>query len=214
MRDAASERVLVIHADRETGSRIARPLEQAGYAVEVAADGLEGLLAARRLRPAVVLCDASAPRLGAIDFCRTIRHEPGLVATFVIALASSPTADDRATTLDAGADDLLAGPLEDEALVASVRAGLRGRVAARAETSAKRREETLDRAAALAADVNNALMALVGHLALVRQYLERAETPRAQAHVDDARRAAERIADATQGFLVECERAAATDDRV
>ena len=214
MHDAASERVLVIHADREMGSRIARPLEQAGYAVEVAADGLEGLVAARRLRPGLVLCDASAPRLGAIDFCRTIRHEPGLAAAFVIALGSSPTADERATTLDAGADDVLVGPFDDGALVASVRAGLRGRGAIRAETSAKRRGETRDRAAALAADVNNALMALVGHLALVRQYLDRAETPRAQAHVDDARRAAEHIADATQSFLVECERAATTGDRV
>jgi hypothetical protein len=141
-----------------------------------------------------------------------MRHEPGLSATYVIAVGPGDAVE-RAALLDAGADDVIELPVDDATLVARVRAGLRGRGATRAETSAQRLAETRERAVALAADVNNALMALVGHLALARQYLDRAETPRAQAHVDDARRAAERIADATQVYLVECERAAATGDR-
>ena len=99
-----------------------------------------------------------------------------------------------------------AGPLDAATLLARVRAGLRGRDATRSGAQAKHREDMLDRTAAFATDVNNALMALVGHLALARQYLDRDEIQRAHTHVDDARRAAERIADATQGFLVACER--------
>ncbi len=200
-----TERILVIHPDSATAQQIAASFESAGYAVELAADGLDGLVAARKQHPDAVLCDAAAPRLGAIDFCRTIRHEPGLEATYVIALGTGLVAD-LATTLDAGADAVHAGPLDGATLLARVRAGLRGRGATRSGAHAKHREDVRDRAAAFATDVNNALMALVGHLALARQYLDRDEIARAQTHVDDARRAAERIADATQGFLVACER--------
>jgi DNA-binding response OmpR family regulator len=205
VKPGTTERILVIHPDAATGQQIAQAFEKAGYQVEVATDGLDGLVAARKMKPDAVLCDGAAPRLGAIDFCRTVRHEPGLEATYVIALGTGLLAD-IATTLDAGADAVHAGPLDDATLLARVRAGLRGRGATRSGAHAKHREDVRDRAAAFATDVNNALMALVGHLALARQYLDREEIQRAHSHVDDARRAAERIADATQGFLVACER--------
>ncbi len=209
MADEGSRRVLVIHSDRELGSAIGTLLARSSFPVDVVTDGIEGLLSARRLAPQVVLCEVNAPRLGAIDLCRTIRHEPGVASAFVLVLAADPSGVDRAATLDAGADEVLAGPFDAAALVAAVRAGLRGRDAARLETSARQSEVARERAAHLVADVNNALMALVGHLALVRQYLERSEAPRASCHVEDAQRAADRIADAARGFLVECERACA-----
>jgi len=210
MQDGASDRLLVIHRDRELGSAIGQTLARSGFATEIVADGIDGLLAARRLEPTVVLCDATAPRLSAIDLCRTIRHEPGLATAFVIVLASDPAGVDQGAVLDAGADGVLAGVLDVKAIVATVRAGLRARDAARAEASARQNEATRERAASFVADVNNALMALVGHLSLVRSYLDQSETERANGHVEDARRAAERIAAATRGFLVACERMAPT----
>ena len=160
MKQRTTERVLVIHPDSATGQQIAAAFESAGYAVDSATDGFDGLVIARTQRPDAVLCDAAAPRLGAIDFCRTIRHEPGLEATYVLALGSGLVAD-LATTLDAGADDVHAGPLDAATLLARVRAGLRGRDATRSGAQAKHREDMLDRTAAFATDVNNALMALV-----------------------------------------------------
>jgi uncharacterized protein (TIGR02266 family) len=93
--------------------------------VITAADGREGLALARRERPAVVVADLEMPNLSGDALCRQIKADPQLRATPVILLAPSERAEDRARAVRAGADDVLAKPINRISLIRSVRRLLR-----------------------------------------------------------------------------------------
>jgi CheY-like chemotaxis protein len=92
-------------------------LEQAGYRVEFADDGLQGLERARILRPRIVVAEIMLPGLDGLTVCRALKSEPATrsIAVLVFSILS---AEDRA--LEAGADAFLRKPLNDETLVETV----------------------------------------------------------------------------------------------
>jgi CheY-like chemotaxis protein len=94
-------------------------LEQAGYRVAFADDGLQALDLARQLRPAVVITEILIPKLDGLALCRRVKSDAPLSNTVVVVL-SLLAAEGRART--AGADAFLSKPLLAEQLTATVRA--------------------------------------------------------------------------------------------
>ncbi len=92
-------------------------LEQAGYRVEFAEDGLQGLERARVLLPRIVVTEIMLPRLDGLKVCRALKSDPATrgIAVLVFSILS---ARDRA--LEAGADAFLLKPLDDARLVETV----------------------------------------------------------------------------------------------
>ena len=76
--DAAprSRRILVVDDDRNHRHVIEELLAEAGYEVEVAADGLEALAAIERMPPALLLLDLRMPNLDGIGVLERLRHTP------------------------------------------------------------------------------------------------------------------------------------------
>jgi CheY-like chemotaxis protein len=92
-------------------------LEQAGYRIEFADDGLQGLERARALKPRILITEIMLPRLDGLRVCRALKSDPATkgIAVLVFSILS---AADRA--LEAGADAFLRKPLDDARLVETV----------------------------------------------------------------------------------------------
>ena len=117
--------ILIIDDDSTTQLLLQRTLIVQGYDITLASDGEEGLIKARAIRPALIICDWIMPRMNGLEVCSQIKSTPELSTTFFILLTSLDSVEDRVKGLDAGADDFLCKPIEMHELKARVRAGLR-----------------------------------------------------------------------------------------
>lgn len=118
-------KILVIEDDAATRLFLKRDLHLEGYDVTVAKDGAEGLLQAKQLQPALIICDWIMPLMDGVEVCRQIKADPILATTFFILLTSRESVAHRVEGLDAGADEFLSKPIDPNELLARVRAGLR-----------------------------------------------------------------------------------------
>jgi CheY-like chemotaxis protein len=89
-------------------------LEQAGYTVEFATDGLSALARARELRPKILVTEILVPKLDGLSLCRAIKSDPETRGILVM-IFSHLQAEDRAN--EAGADAFLTKPLDEELLI-------------------------------------------------------------------------------------------------
>jgi CheY-like chemotaxis protein len=92
-------------------------LEQAGYSVEFAADGLTALERARELRPVILVTEVLVPKLDGLSLCRQLKSDPSTQEMKVL-IFSHLHAEERAR--EAGADAFLIKPLNEERLIDTV----------------------------------------------------------------------------------------------
>ncbi len=116
-------RLLVVEDERRLAEGLKRGLEAEGFAVDVAANGTDGLWFARENRYAVVLLDIMLPGMSGYVVCRTLRDEGDW--TPVLMLTAKDGEWDQVEALDTGADDYLTKPFSFAVLVARVRALIR-----------------------------------------------------------------------------------------
>jgi sigma-B regulation protein RsbU (phosphoserine phosphatase) len=117
--------ILVIDDDYSIQILLKRMLEKQGYQVITSSNGQEGILQALACPPAMIICDWIMPGLSGLEVCDRIKKDPKLSSTFFILLTSLDSVADRVKGLDAGADDFISKPIEQNELQARVRAGLR-----------------------------------------------------------------------------------------
>jgi CheY-like chemotaxis protein len=110
--------VLVVD-DNEVAQRLCeRVLQKAGYAVLIAADGLQAVEIALRSHPAMILMDVAMPGIDGLEAMRRIKTE---VPAMPIVIASAHSmASDRERFLAAGADDVLSKPFRLADLISIV----------------------------------------------------------------------------------------------
>lgn len=122
-------KILIIDDDPILRFALKRALQNQGYDTTVVSNGEEGILEAKRLRPALIICDWVMAQMDGLEVCRRIKTDPELATTFFILLTAKGAApgeeDDRVKGLDAGADEFVSKPVEINELKARVRAGLR-----------------------------------------------------------------------------------------
>ncbi len=92
-------------------------LEQEGFAVDEAADGLEAIKAAKAIRPDVVVLDLMLPGKGGFDVCRELRE----INIPCIMLTARGDEVDKILGLELGADDYMTKPFSPRELVARVK---------------------------------------------------------------------------------------------
>jgi two-component system KDP operon response regulator KdpE len=115
-------RILVIDDEPQIRRIMRTTLTGAGYEVDDAKTGEEGLLKIRDFRPDLVLLDINMPGMGGLATCREIRADPNVA---IIMLTVHNTEADKVEALDAGADDFVAKPFSTPELLARIRAALR-----------------------------------------------------------------------------------------
>jgi len=131
-RGAVAARVLIVEDEPALLRALRINLRARGYDVATAAGGSEGLAAARRHPPDVVLLDLGLPD---IDGGEVIRELRGWSRAPVIVLSGRAGSGDKIGALDAGADDYVTKPFDMEELLARLRAALRRGDPAPADTT-------------------------------------------------------------------------------
>src|SRR5438270_202777 len=109
-------RLLLVEDDPRVARVVERGLAEAGYDVDVAADGAEGLARAARDGHDLIVLDVMLPVLDGLEVCRALREQG--VRTPILMLTARDTVADRVLGLDAGADDYLVKPFALEELLA------------------------------------------------------------------------------------------------
>jgi CheY-like chemotaxis protein len=95
-------RILVIDDEPQIRRIMRETLVSAGYEVDDAKNGAEGLEKIREFRPDLVLLDINMPDIGGVEVCKAIRSDSNIA---IIMLTGRKSQRDKVAALDAGADD-------------------------------------------------------------------------------------------------------------
>jgi two-component system, OmpR family, response regulator len=122
-------RVLLVEDDQKIASFVIKGLEQAGFAVDHAADGEDGLHLALNEAYDAAIIDLMLPKLDGLSLIEELRRQQ--ITTPVIILSARRSVADRVKGLQTGSDDYLVKPFSFSELLARVQALIRrGRGAA------------------------------------------------------------------------------------
>jgi two-component system, cell cycle response regulator DivK len=117
-------RIHYVEDNEDNVYMLVRRLRRHGFEVIVAGDGAQGIEAARRERPDVVLMDLSLPVLDGWEATRRLKDAVETRAIPVIALSAHAMAGERERALEAGCDDYDTKPVDLDRLLAKIRAQL------------------------------------------------------------------------------------------
>ena len=116
-------RILLVEDDRTIADFVAKGLREAGYAVDVAADGQDGLARALAGGHDAAIVDVMLPQLDGLALIDALRARG--VRMPVLILSARRSVDDRVRGLQAGGDDYLTKPFAFAELLARVQALIR-----------------------------------------------------------------------------------------
>jgi DNA-binding response OmpR family regulator len=104
-------KILIVEDHADIRRLIRMTLEFEPVEIHEAPDAAAGLVAARALRPDLVLLDLMMPgAMDGMDLCRALRADPALARVPVVVLSARGQACDRQAALDAGANAYLVKP--------------------------------------------------------------------------------------------------------
>lgn len=117
-------RILIIE-DNDANLELAQYLlEHGGHQVIVARNGQEGIDAARREHPALIVCDLQMPRVDGYGVLDQLKQDPACRHTPIVAVTAFSMSGDEQKVRLAGFDGYLSKPIEPETFVAQVEAYL------------------------------------------------------------------------------------------
>lgn len=125
----SKQRILVIEDEEDIMALVHYNLVKAGYQVELAATGEEGLNKTIAMRPDLVVLDLMLPNLDGLEICRRIRGDAGLNDTAIVMMTAKGEEEDIVAGLELGADDYVPKPFSPQVLIARIKAVLRRRKA-------------------------------------------------------------------------------------
>jgi DNA-binding NarL/FixJ family response regulator len=136
MLPAMAKKILIIEDQAPMRRNVALMLQMEGYETCTAENGREGLEAARRERPDLVLCDVMMPEMDGYAVVQALREDAAFANTPFIFLTAKSERGDVRIGMNFGADDYLAKPVVRDDLLAAVQIRL-----ARAEAMNRRLAE-------------------------------------------------------------------------
>ncbi len=120
------KKILLIEDEKNVASFIKKGLEEEGYEVAVAYNGLMGWNKARTDRYDLLIIDRMLPEMDGTEICRRVREKYGFEIPVMLLTALGST-DDVIAGLDTGGDDYLTKPFHFRELLARIHALLRRR---------------------------------------------------------------------------------------
>ncbi len=122
MSPSAKPTVLVVDDEKNIVELAKLYLNNEGYQVETAFDGLEARDKTKALKPSLVVLDLMMPGMDGWEVCRRLRKDGDVP---IIILTARGDDVDRIVGLELGADDYMSKPFNPRELVARVKAVLR-----------------------------------------------------------------------------------------
>jgi two-component system chemotaxis response regulator CheY len=119
VKELAGVKLCLVVDDSRVVRKVARRiLEDLGFEVAEAGDGVEALAWVRTAMPDVILLDWNMPAMNGLEFLRQLRREPGGEAPRVVFCSVENDLDRIREALDAGADEYIMKPFDGD-IVAS-----------------------------------------------------------------------------------------------
>ena len=115
--------ILVVDDDPAVLDVLARLLRHAfpAWRIETASDGVDAGMKLLRLAPDLLILDLMLPGIDGFEVCRLVRGDPKLQDTSILCITGYTHPGIRERALEAGADDCVFKPLEQETLRRRVR---------------------------------------------------------------------------------------------
>lgn len=193
MKPASNTTILVIEDDDAVRQTLTDILDLNGFRTVVANNGTDGLIAARRETPSVIITDVSMPGLTGFELLEDFRADPALRALPVIIVSAKA---DRAAIrrgMELGAADFITKPFTEDEVIRSV--------ATRLE-----KKELLDEldafARTVAHDLKNPLCTLKGRLDLLAMMLGKADEATLRHQLAEASTSASRLSGIIDELLI------------
>ena len=117
----AKQRILLVEDNADMRQYVKRLLSEAGYSVELAADGVAAIEAVQASSPDLILSDVMLPKLDGLGLLSRLREDQSLNDVPIILLSARAGEDSRLEGLQAGADDYLIKPYHARDLLTRIK---------------------------------------------------------------------------------------------
>lgn len=121
----AEEKILIVDDEEHIQELIKFNLENSGYKVLLAGNGIDALKLAKSERPDLVLLDLMLPGMDGYEVCKEIRKDNAISTMPIIMITAKSEELDKILGLELGADDYMTKPFSVRELVARAKAVLR-----------------------------------------------------------------------------------------
>jgi len=128
-------RILVIEDNVVNMELVRYLLSFNGYSVLEVCDGAQGLEAAVRHRPDLIICDLQMPLLDGYQVLARLRNDPATAGLVIVAVTAFSMPNDRQMVMTAGFDGYLSKPIDPESFVGQIEAFLPAELRAPDRTS-------------------------------------------------------------------------------
>ena len=115
-----AKRILVVDDEATIARIVEMNLVREGYEVMKASNGVEGLEAARRERPDLILLDVQMPQMDGLEMLAQMKADNELAGIPVIMLTAQSAREDLARGLDAGAEYYVTKPIDPALLLGMI----------------------------------------------------------------------------------------------
>ena len=112
--------ILVVDDSPDTVSMLNDTLDNEGFSVLVALNGLQAISICKKITPDVILLDAMMPEMDGFETCRQIRKNPLLEAVPVIFMTGLDSQEKVEASFDSGASDYIQKPIRTAELIARI----------------------------------------------------------------------------------------------
>ena len=118
-------KILLVDDEPDIVEIIRFNLEQNGYKISTASDGLEAIKVAEKEIPHLIIMDVMMPNLDGIEACERLRQDDRFSDTIIMFLTARGEDYSYVAAFDAGADDYVTKPIKPKVLVSKVKGLLR-----------------------------------------------------------------------------------------
>jgi two-component system cell cycle response regulator DivK len=113
-------KVLLVEDNEMNRDMLSRRLARRGFEVVLAVDGKQGVDAARREKPDIILMDLSLPVMDGWEATRRVKSDDATRGVPVIGLTARAMSGDREKAMEAGCDDYDTKPVELDRLIGKI----------------------------------------------------------------------------------------------
>lgn len=118
------KKILIIDDEKNVVENIAGILHFEGFSVKCSLDGLDGINAAQRERPDIILCDIQMPELDGYEVLKKLKENHALCDIPFIFLTARTEKSDYRAGMELGADDYLTKPFSRDELLNAINSRL------------------------------------------------------------------------------------------
>ncbi len=118
-------KILLVDDEPDILEFLSYNLQKEGYQISTAADGRQGLAAAREGQPDLIVLDIMMPGMDGVELCRQLRADPKFSKTLIAFLTARDEDFTQIAALDVGGDDYISKPIRPRVFISRVKALLR-----------------------------------------------------------------------------------------